>query len=275
MVNSDRGESDGRDVGLISKEHSMTRTMCCPLCLLVWFLCSPLPAQPPLVMTASVSGEQVGAESRIREALAEPLLDPIGQISLADLVEVLKSRAVPAYLDTRALEDAGIDGDSEVALQVNGIQWKSALNALLRQHGLTWIVRDEMLVITSREQAEAELVTKIYNVTQLTSPRGGQAAEGAMCQGGDHDTLIAVITRTIAPDSWDAVGGPGSIEAAEVGEHSVLLIAQTFAVHDMLEQLLTCLHRFDGPLRGGMRSKVGGLGGGGFFAVPENGKRPY
>ena len=41
----------------------------------------------------------------------------------------------------------------------------------------------------------------------------------------DFDSLIELITTTIDPDSWDDVGGPGSI--AEFATNLSLVISQT------------------------------------------------
>ena len=43
------------------------------------------------------------------------------------------------------------------------------------------------------------------------------AAGGA--SGADFDTLINLITSTVAPNSWDDVGGPGAIESFDGGVH--------------------------------------------------------
>ena len=55
----------------------------------------------------------------------------------------------------------------------------------------------------------------------------------------DFDSLIELITTTIAPTTWDEVGGPGSVEGFE-GNLS-LVVSQTQDVHrqvaDLLEQL--------------------------------------
>jgi len=42
-------------------------------------------------------------------------------------------------------------------------------------------------------------------------PFGGTGARGGAAMA-DFDSLIELITSTIAPDSWDAVGGPGAVE---------------------------------------------------------------
>ena len=57
----------------------------------------------------------------------------------------------------------------------------------------------------------------------------------------DFDTLIELITSTIAPDSWDEVGGAGAIEPFPV--NLSLVISQTQEVHEQIADLLDQLRR--------------------------------
>jgi len=67
-----------------------------------------------------------------------------------------------------------------------------------------------------------------------TSSMGGAAM-------ADFDTLIELITSTIAPDTWDEVGGPGAIES--FATNLSLVISQTQDVHDQIADLLEQLRR--------------------------------
>jgi general secretion pathway protein D len=57
----------------------------------------------------------------------------------------------------------------------------------------------------------------------------------------DFDTLIDLITATIAPTTWDTVGGPGSIEGFPT--NLSLVISQTQEVHEQIADLLDQLRR--------------------------------
>jgi general secretion pathway protein D len=57
----------------------------------------------------------------------------------------------------------------------------------------------------------------------------------------DFDTLIELITSTIAPDSWDEVGGAGAIEPFPI--NLSLVISQTQDVHEQIADLLDQLRR--------------------------------
>ena len=66
----------------------------------------------------------------------------------------------------------------------------------------------------------------------------------AMLGGGaaaDFDSLIQLITSTVSADSWDAVGGPGSIQPFPT--NLSLVISQTQQVHEEIADLLEQLRR--------------------------------
>ncbi len=82
-----------------------------------------------------------------------------------------------------------------------------------------------------------------------TAPGGMRAPQtvgpGAGGMGGgvqaDFDTLIELITSTISPNSWDEVGGPGSIAGFDA--NLSLVVSQTQEVHEQLADLLEQLRR--------------------------------
>ncbi|HPM80297.1 MAG TPA: DUF1598 domain-containing protein [Candidatus Anammoximicrobium sp.] len=95
--------------------------------------------------------------------------------------------------------------------------------------------RDSLLAAIAQAQARggarnAALATlrgvqddrlRTYALDQMTGAVGGSPAPGAGAAGGatlaDFDTLIDLITTTIAPQSWDTVGGPGAIDSFPTG----------------------------------------------------------
>ncbi len=57
----------------------------------------------------------------------------------------------------------------------------------------------------------------------------------------DFDSLIELITTTVAPTTWDDVGGPGSI--APFATNLSLVVSQTQEVHEQIADLLEQLRR--------------------------------
>ena len=67
-------------------------------------------------------------------------------------------------IDVRALDDIGIGTDQTVILQRENVSLADALGAVLRPLGLTWVVRDDVLLITTPEEAESELAFAFHGV---------------------------------------------------------------------------------------------------------------
>ncbi|MBI1901638.1 MAG: general secretion pathway protein GspD, partial [Planctomycetia bacterium] len=79
-------------------------------------------------------------------------------------------------------------------------------------------------------------------------PFGGPPAPLGAGPGGlggagqpDFDSLIELITTTVAPQTWDDAGGPGSIKEFET--NLTLVVSNTRDVHDQIADLLEQLRR--------------------------------
>ena len=74
-------------------------------------------------------------------------------------------------------------------------------------------------------------------------PQPAGSGPGGMASGGqaEFDHLIELITTTISPQSWDEVGGPGSVR--EFHTNLSLVISQTQEVHEEIADLLDQLRR--------------------------------
>jgi hypothetical protein len=176
------------------------------------------------------------ADPALNEAV-ERLLDnrvsfESGEQSFGDLVGMLAHHKIDAVLDARALEEVGFDSDTPLRpLKVADITLRSVLHLLLDAADLTYVVRDGKLMVTTTEVADMELVSKIYRVDDLArrpTAKGDQY---------DYDSLVELIEGTIAPQSWDEVGGPGSTCAFQ----GTLVISQTEHVHARIAQVLAAL----------------------------------
>jgi len=137
---------------------------------------------------------------------------------------VTRTYRVLLRIDHRALEDFGLDADSHLETRhVEGITLGAALAAVLDEFDLEAAVRNESLLLTTREEAEARLISGVYPLpTQVVARRLGH--------------LLDTIQSTIAADSWDIVGGMGAARA--VPEANALVICQTPAVHKQIIALL-------------------------------------
>jgi general secretion pathway protein D len=270
-------------------------------------------------MLKELSSRKTEREVEIEKRLRTPVWLHYKEAPLSQVIEDLgKLAQIPTYLDPRGLTEEGVDSSTPVTINLSSeISLKSALDLILKPVHLSYVVKSEVLMITSEQMRDGEVVKKVYSVADLVTPipnfvpnqRAGLAGAlheaqadlpnnwsglngdapmpvaasttGAaatavvdprsmlaqMANGGasslsastasqyggggpgglgggsqaDFESLIELITTTIAPTTWDDVGGPGSIQQFQ-GNLS-LVISQTQEVHEEIADLLEQLRR--------------------------------
>ena len=153
-------------------------------------------------------------------------------------------------LDKKALDDIGLSEDTPVSVEATSVTLRSILTQMTRELELTFVMRDEALMITTPEEAESKLRTKIYHVGALVTPTAAYlpafSDRRLPAYYYDFDTLIDLITSTISPAAWDDVGGPGGVDVFHNGSVPLLVVSQTDLVHAEIHALLVQLHRLGG-----------------------------
>ncbi len=217
-------------------------------------------------------------QAKILAALDQPTEFDFQERPLGEVMDYFKQQhELRIVLDNRALSDEGLDADTPVTQTLKNIRLWSALRLLLEQLDLTYVVRDGYLLITTKTEAENKLRIKVYPVEDLVTldsdfrpaplasdgadnspsrsdmlprPTIGEFGGGMGLRGfglnrlddeGNYSGLIDLITTTIAPTTWDEVGGPGSI-TADPRSRSIA-VSQTDEVHDQIVVLLAALRR--------------------------------
>lgn len=160
-----------------------------------------------LSQTTSVSFQEIPLRDAVKQLAAETELD--------------------IHIDEYALEEYGLDSSVKVSLALNDVSVYSALKWMLAQNDLTFMIDVDRIVVTGSDQAERQLVNRFYAIPNLI----GNPAY--------HDILIEVITTTVEPDSWEELGGPGSVCPYLNG----LMISTTEEIHTKLDRLLVGLHQ--------------------------------
>jgi hypothetical protein len=170
-------------------------------------------------------------ERRILAAMDGPAEIRFVEMPLADAVSFLASRHdIPLVLCVNQLDAAGIPHDTPVTKELKGISFRSALSLLLKDLDLTFIIQDQAVMITTPDDAESHLRNLAYAVHDLVDTP----------EGADFAPLIQLITASLAPHSWDDVGGPGACRGIGDGW---LLVEQTDEVHRQVAHLLSQLRR--------------------------------
>lgn len=191
------------------------------------------------------------AEERIEEILNETLKAPL-QYEDQPLNEVINTLQeeydIPIIFDNAALDGVAISPDTEISINLRHLSLRSALNLILRQPGLedlTYLVTEEVLLITTEEKANENLVVQVYRVDDLVN---NYSQEPGGNQKNPFSSLIQVITRSVKFDSWMANGsGEGEIQLMQPG---ILVVSQTNHVQGQVRELLGKLRETQAEIEG-------------------------
>ena len=258
-------------------------------------------------------------ELEIEQKLRTPVSLQFNNAPLSRVLEHLANLAqVNLHLDPQGLAEEAVSESTPVTINLSQeISLKSALNLILQPLHLSYVIKDEVLKITSEQLRDGEVYTVTYDVADLVVPipnfvpgqmgidaamqkaysnlgyggmgggafgsqtapmavlandsgecntgainpavlaqlsaGGGGAATGQSMPMGfgpgglgggaqaDFDSLIELITSTVKPQTWDEVGGPGSIAPFET--NLSVVVSQTQDVHEEIVDLLEQLRR--------------------------------
>ncbi len=138
------------------------------------------------------------AEKVIREALETNTTMEFIETPLQDAVDYLKDlHGIEIQLDDRALEEAGMEGDTPVARTLKGLSLESALDLLLSNYDLTYVVRNGVLQITTPDAVAGLVELRVYDVHDLLQ-------EGDI---GELSRILALVFDPPKPPKAPKVGG--------------------------------------------------------------------
>jgi hypothetical protein len=155
------------------------------------------------------------AELKVQKALDTTVTPQFKDSRLQDVADYLSTLiGLPIVLDKAALAELNLTYNSPVTFVLNEpVAARTALRAVLRSLGLTYVVQDGMVFVTNPTRARTYLTVKVYSVADIVVPIGnpffpvGDPIEEAFIV----QSVIDMIVSTIDPESWDIRGGPGTI----------------------------------------------------------------
>ncbi len=162
------------------------------------------------------------AEDLIRKGLAKPATFPAGEMMLPELIKLLQANyKLNVWIDTIPLADEGVDPEGvKLTFSGNKQALGPALAEALKNDNLAWLIRDELLQITTTELANEYMVTRIYDVRRQNRPTAEIAAQ---------------LEEQADLGPWEDADGVGGCTAVF---GPLLLVSQTAATHDKIATLL-------------------------------------
>ncbi|MFK8113794.1 MAG: VWA domain-containing protein [Rubripirellula sp.] len=137
-------------------------------------------------------------ERKLQLALSEETSASFVELPLSDAIQQISEKhEIPIVVDSRALEEIGLSAEEPISLTLKNVSLRSFLRLMLRELDLTYMIKDEVMQITTVEQAEQNLINKVYPVGDLVVPilqlgGGGGMGGGGMGGGGGGGGMFAV-----------------------------------------------------------------------------------
>jgi hypothetical protein len=214
---------------------------------------------------AAASGEQ-------KHALERPLPElRLSGSALSDVIDFLADTTGANFaVDWKALDAAKVAKDTPITLRLNSVSLRKALQLILNQAGgagvLTYYVDEGVIQITSTEQADKEMITRLYGIQDLlfeaqdytNAPQldltssntsgggrgGGGGSQQNIFSGGSNTNqtntvktrdaraqeIIKLITDTVRPEIWAVNGGTATISYIRGN----LVVTAPRSVHEQL-----------------------------------------
>jgi hypothetical protein len=192
----------------------------------------------------------------LRQRLSRPVSVHFHEAPLAAVHQWIAQQAgMSCVVDVRALDDLGIDATDRLSLVADHIPLQTAIELLLEPFDMTWAAKPGVLVITTVEEYESDLVARVYPVADLL---------GSDSTRYDFDTLIDMIIANVQVNTWAENGGSNA-EIRSLPNPRALVVSQTIQAHFEIEDLLTRLREVR------QQQGVPTLGG---YSPPAVAKRP-
>jgi hypothetical protein len=180
------------------------------------------------------------AELKMLQALAKPIPAEFKSVKLQEAMQAVSTAMDRTILiDPAALQENGITYELPVTLNARTLAARTVLRHLLSQVGLTYVIRDDVINVTTPGRARDMMVTKSYYIGDIVS---GVGLFGGGAQWGpaldqvqlaqNVNAVIEMITSSVDPMSWNNKGGFGNI-GFSVPTMS-LIIRQSAEVHAMI-----------------------------------------
>jgi general secretion pathway protein D len=142
-------------------------------------------------------------ELEIIQKLKTPVSVQFSNAPLSKVVDSLSQLAgVNIYLDPQGLTDEGVSTDTPISIDLRReVMLESALRLILHPLRLSYVVKDEVLKITSEQARKGDVYQHVYNVADLVVPIPHFAPT-------DRMGLAGAYKNAMADASFGGNGGP-------------------------------------------------------------------
>lgn len=195
---------------------------------------------PGFDMNSIAPGRVVGftpSEERIREALTQPAEFALVNVSLTKFArQVAEKYRLEVSIDVPGMRAENSETDILLTATVRASRLRVALREVLDRFELGFVIRNEMLIFTSKAVATSITPTRIYQVHDLVVVPNDPA------NYSDFQSLIELLTSSLAPETWREAGGTqGEVKGFNGAGVMALVITQSEELHEQIEDFFADL----------------------------------
>jgi hypothetical protein len=180
-------------------------------------------------------------EKSLLRALASPISVDLERETLSDVLDYFRQRmGQEIIIEKRALDELGLTYDSPVTLKLKNISTRTALKRLLADLGLTFVIKDEAILVTSPERARHMVTTRTYylgDLAPLVDLRFGPVIS-RLQMAQNVSLLMRQIVTNIEPSSWRVNNPEASGTIIFDPIRMALIVQQSAEVHYKLQGVL-------------------------------------
>ena len=200
----------------------------------------PAMSSPQTWPPGKVIFEQSETEKKIRAVLQQPAEFEFKNTPLGDVVEFIRKQyGITVQLYSEALAADGRGVETKITKSIRNTTLGNALRLLLDEHELTTVVKNDVLLLTTKSSASQpeNLSVRTYQVHDLVvAPNDPTASQP------DFDSIIDLLTCSVRPSDWSDNGGTIGFLRSYTGPGMLVLVAtHDEEGHREIEQLLKSL----------------------------------
>ncbi len=151
----------------------------------------------------------VETERKIAKALDSPIdIELDENTTFEELIQMIQDRfpGINVALDRTQESITGVAINSCVTdepVHYTGIKLRNVLRLLLSEHDMAYAIRNEILVLTSEEEARKTAARGMWLISDLTVDPVPEKTEQPVTTDAHHAALMELIEAVVTPESWD------------------------------------------------------------------------
>jgi len=185
----------------------------------------------------SLSAQLTETEKGILRALNTQTSADLDGKSFDDVIkwiETAMGKPVVIIVPPVVLQEAQVTSDTTVKAKFDRVTFRTVLKKVLAEVGLIYVIKDQVIQVTTAARAREMLTTRSYYVGDLVSVvdvRFGPI-QNQFQMIDNVNRVMAMVVQSIDPTAWEANGGLGRISFDPITMS--IVVRQTAEVHMML-----------------------------------------